>query len=715
MIVPLRQAPPEAGGKAYQLGRLLVAGEKVPDGFCLLTGCDPELAVEAWRHLGGHPVAVRSSAAREDGVVSSFAGQFCTVLGVSDERTLRAAVERVRASITGGAVLVQPMLPARVAGVYFTADPTLLEGRSARVEAVPGLGEELVSGRMRPTAWRLQTSKFFLLEGSPCLEPEELEALRAAAERAQALLGGELDLEFAFTEEREPWILQARPITARAASVEELCRQQREFLRTRADARGTVWSRYSVAETLPHPTPMSWAIVERMLSLRGAYGKLYRELGYDPDPELGKESVAELICGRPYINLSREPRLYFKDFPFAYPLARLKADPRLASYPTPEVDLSLARPGFWGRLPATFWKMLRVQSRLGHLRRAFARELRERIAPAFLGRLKVLAEESLESLTVEALRQRLESLICLVVDDFAGDSLKASAFAHLVSQGKPPQIPRLDPETDLAGLMRAGATGQLSLEELLKRIGHRGAGEMELANPRWNEVPEKLRAELTRIGPAAAPGRVGDTPDHEWLRLRELGRHWLMFGWAELRRTLLALDRALALEGGIFWLRPEELGAVNPDLVAQRRREHRLLQSIACPPVIFSDDLEAIGRVMAEPAACGRQERGTGLSWGVAEGTALVVERPEQVPDDESGYILVCPSTDPAYTAAMSRACALLVETGGVLSHGAIVARELGLPAVANLPLGLFRSGQRVRVDGQAGTVGWLGDEERDR
>lgn len=715
MIVPLREAPSEAGGKAYQLGRLLVAGEKVPDGFCLLKGCDPELALEAWRQLGGPPVAVRSSAAREDGVVSSFAGQFCTVLGVSDEDALRDALERVQASVAGGSVLVQPMLPARVAGVYFTADPTLLEGEAARVEAVPGLGEELVSGRARPTAWRLRGSEISLLEGPPCLEREELLALRSAAERAQALVGGELDLEFAFTEEREPWILQARPITARAASVEDLCRQQREFLRTRADAQGTVWSRYSVAETLPHPTPMTWAIVERMLSLRGAYGKLYRELGYDPDPELGTEAVADLICGRPYINLSREPRLYFKDFPFAYPLARLKADPRLASYPTPEVDLSLARPGFWGRLPATLWKMFRVQSRLSKLRREFAAVLRERLAPAFLSRLRDLAEESLESLSVEALRQRLESLLCLVVDDFAGDSLKASAFAHLVSQGKPPQIPRLDPEADLAGLMRASAAGQLSLEELLKRIGHRGAGEMELANPRWNEVPDRLQAELSRVGPAAAPARLEDHPDHEWLRLRELGRHWLMFGWAELRRTLLALDRVLGLEGGIFWLRPEELGVVDPDLMAQRRRDHRLLQSIACPPVIFSDDLEAIGRAVREPAARGRQERGTGLSWGVAEGTALVVERPEQVPDGETGYILVCPSTDPAYTAAMSRACALLVETGGVLSHGAIVARELGLPAVANLPLGLFRSGQRLRVDGQAGTVGWLGDEEGDR
>lgn len=702
MVIPLREAPPEAGGKAYQLGRLLRAGEKVPDGFCLLAGCDAQRALAVW---DGRPLAVRSSAAREDGAVRSFAGQFCTLLGVRQE-DLCEAIERVRSSIGDGSVLLQPMLPARVAGVYFTSDPTT--PGSARVEATPGLGDELVSGRVRPSAWRLDASGVTLLDGQGCLNEEELGRLRAAAARAQAVLGGELDLEFAFTEEAEPWILQARPITAQIDDCEQLRLEEQARLRQLAEPRGTVWSRYSVAETLPHPTPMTWAIVDRMLSLQGAYGKLYRDLGYDPDPALGSRGVADLICGRPYINLSREPRLYFQDFPFAYGLARLKADPRLASYPTPEVDLQAARPGFWRRLPGTLWKMFRVQSRLGQLRRTFGKELRERIAPAFLSRIRTLAEESLEGLEVELLRERLEKVLALVVDDFAGDSLKASALAHLVSQGRPPSSPRLEEDTDLAGLMRA----KLPLEDLLGRIGHRGNGEMELANPRWAEIPDRLRAEVDRVAVTPSAARGQELPEHEWLRLRELGRHWLMFGWAEIRRTLLALDQALRLEGGIFWLTPEELGAPDLDLVAERRRRHRLFQSIACPAVLFSDDLEAIGRPLAEPAALGRQEQGTALSWGVVEGKALVVDCPEQVPDYERDYLLVCPSTDPAYTAAMSRASGLVVETGGVLSHGAIVARELGLPAVANLPISLFRTGQRLRVDGKQGFVTWLGDEE---
>jgi pyruvate,water dikinase len=94
------------------------------------------------------------------------------------------------------------------------------------------------------------------------------------------------------------------------------------------------------------------------------------------------------------------------------------------------------------------------------------------------------------------------------------------------------------------------------------------------------------------------------------------------------------------------------------------------------------------------------------LAAGVAEGTTLVLESPTEVSTAEK-YVLVCPSTDPAWVPLFLGASALLMESGGVLSHGAIVAREFGLPAVAGLP-GIqqrLRTGQRVRVDGNTGTV----------
>ncbi len=103
--------------------------------------------------------------------------------------------------------------------------------------------------------------------------------------------------------------------------------------------------------------------------------------------------------------------------------------------------------------------------------------------------------------------------------------------------------------------------------------------------------------------------------------------------------------------------------------------------------------------------------QGVPLSAGVAEGPALVLNEPGDVEGEPQGYILVCPTTDPAWMPLFVGAKGLVMETGGVLSHGAIVAREFGLPAVAGLPEIHRRltTGQRLRVDGSTGTVTILG------
>jgi pyruvate,water dikinase len=137
-----------------------------------------------------------------------------------------------------------------------------------------------------------------------------------------------------------------------------------------------------------------------------------------------------------------------------------------------------------------------------------------------------------------------------------------------------------------------------------------------------------------------------------------------------------------------------------------------LVLSLPVPPVLFSDDLEAIGRPIKMEGTDALQ--GIPLSAGVAEGPALVLNEPTPIAPGTEPYILVCPSTDPAWVPLFVQARGLVMETGGVLSHGAIVAREFGLPAVAGLP-GIqqrLQSGQRIRVDGAAGTVAVLASNE---
>src|SRR5262249_30291255 len=117
---------------------------------------------------------------------------------------------------------------------------------------------------------------------------------------------------------------------------------------------GTVWSRFNLAEVLPTPTPMTWAVVSRhLMSGKGGFGLMYRDLGYDPDPALDDQGIFDLVCGRPYCNLSREPRLHFRSVPFEHPFAALKADPRRALYPSPQTTPRRFPWHFWLGLPVT--------------------------------------------------------------------------------------------------------------------------------------------------------------------------------------------------------------------------------------------------------------------------------------------------------------------------------------------------------------------------
>src|SRR5205085_10533240 len=100
---------------------------------------------------------------------------------------------------------------------------------------------------------------------------------------------------------------------------------------------GTVWSRTNLIEVLAEPTPMTWAVVSgKLLSGGGGTGEMYRDFGFNPDPVLAATSAYDLIGGRPYLNLSREPRLESAKPLAGYPLATYRANPHQALDPKRE-------------------------------------------------------------------------------------------------------------------------------------------------------------------------------------------------------------------------------------------------------------------------------------------------------------------------------------------------------------------------------------------
>jgi phosphoenolpyruvate synthase/pyruvate phosphate dikinase len=116
---------------------------------------------------------------------------------------------------------------------------------------------------------------------------------------------------------------------------------------------------------------------------------------------------------------------------------------------------------------------------------------------------------------------------------------------------------------------------------------------------------------------------------------------------------------------------------------------------------------EEQGRETDERAAPGAILTGIAASPGMAEGIARVVCDPSQFDNFDPDDVLVCQLTDPAWAPLLQLAAAVVIDVGGVLSHGAIVARELGIPAVIGTVDGSrrIRDGCKVRVDGSTGQV----------
>jgi len=478
------------GGKGLSLGRLTRAGLPVPPGFCVTSAAhrrlrgltprqDEALAaaiVAAYQQLGGGPVAVRSSATAEDGSSSSFAGQQETFLGVRGEDELLGAIGRCWESLDSArslayrrqqgvdpgdlamAVVVQRLVAAEVAGVLFTRDPLDPEGQRMLVEASWGLGESVVSGLVTPDRFHLDRKTGAVSErhvalktvqraaagvepvpperqGQPCLDDARLAQLADLGRQVEQLYGGPRDVEWAWADGRF-WLLQARPITsADAAEREQVRREEIAALRGLAEPGGTVWSRFNLSEVLPEPTPMTWAVVRRFLSGLGGYGLMYRDLGFTPHRSLDEAGIYDLVCGRPYCNLSREPRLYSGWLPYEHPFALLKADPARALYPRAVQNPSRAGALFWLllplRLPFIVVKSVGFAVRLGRLSHSFADHFRGTILPAFAAEAEREGREDRSHLSTPALLERLEFWIHRTLYDFAREGLKPTALAAI--------------------------------------------------------------------------------------------------------------------------------------------------------------------------------------------------------------------------------------------------------------------------------------------
>jgi len=295
------------------------------------------------------------------------------------------------------------------------------------------------------------------------------------------------------------------------------------------------------------------------------------------------------------------------------------------------------------------------------------------------------------------------------------------------------------------------ARGQAGVAEFLDQFGHRGPDEMELAAPRWREQPdqvERLAAWLRDThapDPAALRQRAADQrrqawdelPDHlaqhgasaftaivqqearraqQLLPYRESARHAFLRGYELIRQAVQQIGDRLGLGADAFFLTYDQLSrsvlvpraapsSVLLDSLRQRRERWQWLQRLSVPEVVDPARLEAIGSPPG-PVAAGVEMAALAVSGGCARGPVRIWTPARPVQPLPAGSVLVCPALDAGLTPLLLRVAAVVVERGGLLSHGAIVARQLGIPAIVLSGASqLLREGQVVVVDGDRGCL----------
>ena len=602
------------------------------------------------------------------------------------------------------------------------------------------------------------------------LTDTQLKKLTRLGMQVEAHYGQPMDIEWALADGQFV-LLQARHVTVRDTAskasketVEELRQGEIQILEARAEPHGTVWCHHNLAEVLPTPLPMTWGIMKTFMSGAGGLGKAYRGLGFYPSGRLDDEGILDLICGRIYVNLNREAELHFEGFPFAHDFAALKRNPQQAMYAQAQTDITRSNASFWLKLPLHIVRMSKAEMRLRQCRSDFDRLLTEEVFPTFQAEVEAERDILYSDLSDAELVAKFQTWRAKTLNDFAPKALTATLLAGFSLQRLEAGLQKCLDETAakmLASRLISGlsgnltvetneklqqvATGELTLTDFLKDYGHRAVDEFELAQPRWREDAtylEQIVASFRQEGPqmpesdqhfarrveqreAAEKELAAILRDKAGLRkqieseldftrrympFRETAKFYLMLGYEQIRRALLELDRRYQLDGGIFYLMPDELpqlvsGKTFNEVIATRKTRRELMLQIEVPDVIFSDALENIGAPIATDAA--EIYTGVGVSTGVATGKARVLLNPADVRPSDRDYILVCPSTDPAWTPLFLHAAGLVMERGGVLSHGAVVAREYGVPAVANIPNATqhIADGQMLQVDGNQGTV----------
>jgi phosphohistidine swiveling domain-containing protein/glycerol-3-phosphate acyltransferase PlsY len=754
----------KVGQKAATLSQLKRWGYSVPTGWVLPPGDDPEPLIKYLPVSDTEPLVVRSSAIGEDSILSSAAGQYQSILNVTNRPQLQEAITQVLASYNhpnalqyrrdrelpdqSMAVLIQKQIQGAFSGVAFSRDPISQQGDAAIIEGLPGNASRIVSGRVTPEQYRVylgegergrggerensssptSDEKQFItpsrIEGSGDLPPALVEQVaRVARELENRYHGIPQDIEWSY-DGQQLWILQSRPITTLQP----------------------IWTRKIAAEVIPGLIrPLTWSI-NRPLTC-GVWGEIFTLVLGERAQGLDFNETATLHYSRAYFNATLLGQIFRR---MGLPAESLEFLTRGAKFSKPPLTSTLRNvPG-----------LLRLLGREWRLDKDFDADYQKLFAPI----LTQLKEQPESELSPPQLIERVDHILevlkratyysilaplsmslrraVLRVQDEELDNSQTPevaslrSLAPLAEDARPLLRRSLNVEDSTASLFAALAEipdGRSLLEQFdqfLENYGYLSEVATDIAIPTWKEDPRPVRQLFVQLLANPLPP-VQPINSQRWqaqvvqIHLNLKGRVTEVYSrlLAHLRWCFVALESKwlqsglLSQTGDIFFLELAEIrhlvsGADSAytkhiiEILQQRLeqlKEHRQLTTV---PSLFYGNAPPLP-LPSDSSPSKQKLQGIGASSGQVEGWVKVLHNLESTSNIDRQTILVVPYTDSGWAPLLARAGGLIAEVGGRLSHGAIVAREYRIPAVMDIhnATQLLRDGQRVRIDGQQGIV----------
>ncbi|MEL6458436.1 MAG: glycerol-3-phosphate acyltransferase [Cyanobacteria bacterium J06621_15] len=726
------------GNKAARSSEMKRAGYPVPKGWVLTPMDEPEMLIDFLQPSDLSPLAVRSSALGEDTEEASAAGQYQTVLNVTTKEGLEQAINTVRASYehpaatqyrrdrnlkeAAMAVLIQQQIQGVYSGVAFSRDPITQENDAVVIEATAGSAAQVVSGRYTPEQYRAFVVKTenlssVHLEGEgqiPAVLIKQVAYLTRQIE--QYYHGIPQDIEWSY-DGQTLWILQVRPITTLLP----------------------IWTRKIAAEVIPGIIhPLTWSI-NRPLTC-GSWGGIFAIVLGERAIGLDFNETATLHFSRAYFNASLLGKIFLR---MGLPPESLEFLTRGAKMSKPPLGSTFSN------LPG----LLRLFSRELSLEKDFKRDFRKRFQPG----LSEISKKSLLELDQTQLLERIEFILELLrsatyysimaplsaairqgifkpkdsdIDNSAAPEVAAlRELGELAAQAKL-ILPEFDSETLFEDLA-VSTPGQKILEDfetLLNRYGYLSDVGTDIAVPTWREEPEAVRLLFIQLmqgnpPPASKRKRGGVVQSRVDLKGRVTEVYSRLL--AQLRWTFIALERnwlqsgLINQPGDIFFLEIDEINKIIRDsdyqlmsnlteLVEIRKAQLQEDGELNPVPLLVYGNAPPLSVFFSRPSLVpDGMLTGIPASHGLIEGRVKVLRNLQAVPDVDKQTILVVPYTDSGWVALLARAGGLIAEAGGRLSHGAIIAREYGIPAVMDVhnATWVLQDGQRVRIDGSKGII----------